>query len=127
VAGTTVMRLADADLLPFDFSDQAETIQTYVRGLQSYGVQQQNEIHERNLEIEEGAFTASADPKQKYVPPAKQDMPPHLNFAPLQNGADALTRAADEYRKALTQANAKSGAALSSTSISQVNRMLIDT
>ena len=89
VAGTTVMRLADADLLPFDFSDQADTVQTYVRGLQSYGVQQQNEIRERNLEIEEGAFTASADPKQKYVPPAKQDMPPHLNFAPLQNGADA--------------------------------------
>ncbi len=126
VAGTTVMRLADADLLPFDFSDQAETIQAYVRGLQSYGVQQQNEIRERNLEIDEGAFTASADPKQKYVPPAKQDMPPHLNFAPLQNGADALTRAAVEYAKALAQANAKGGAGLSSASISQVNRMLID-
>jgi N-acetylated-alpha-linked acidic dipeptidase len=127
VAGTTVMRLADADLLPFDFSDQAETIQTYVRGLQSYGVQQQSQISERNLEIEEGAFTASADPKQKYVPPAKQDMPPHLNFAPLQNSADALTHAAEEYRKALAQANAKGGASLSSASINQVNRMLIDT
>jgi len=113
--------------LPFDFSDQADTVQSYVRGLQNYGVQQQNEIRERNLEIEEGAFTASADPKQKYVPPAKQDIPPHLNFAPLQNGADALTRAANEYGKALAQANAKGGAALSSTSISQVNRMLIDT
>jgi N-acetylated-alpha-linked acidic dipeptidase len=126
VAGTTVMRLANADLLPFDFSDQAETIQTYVRGLQSYGVQQQSEIRERNLEIDEGAFTASADPKQKYVPPAKQEMPPHLNFAPLQNGADALSHAADEYRKALAQANAKSGAALSSGSMTQINRMLID-
>src|SRR5580700_8156922 len=127
VAGTTVMRLADADLLPFDFSDQSETIQTYVRGLQSYGVQQQNEIRERNLEIDEGAFSASADPKQKYVSSARQDMPPHLNFAPLQNSADALTHAAEEYRKALAQANAKGGAALSSASMSQVNRMLIDT
>jgi N-acetylated-alpha-linked acidic dipeptidase len=127
VAGTTVMRLADADLLPFDFSDQSETIQTYIRGLQSYGVQQQNEIRERNLEIDEGAFTAGADPKEKYVPPARQDMPPHLNFAPLQNSADALTRAAVEYGKALAQENAKGGAALSSASISEVNRMLIDT
>jgi N-acetylated-alpha-linked acidic dipeptidase len=126
VAGTTVMRLANADLLPFDFSDQAETVQTYVRGLQSYGVQQQNEIRERNLEIDEGAFTASADPKQKYVSPSKQEMPPHLNFAPLQNGADALSHAADEYRKALAGANAKSGAALSSASMTQINRMLID-
>jgi N-acetylated-alpha-linked acidic dipeptidase len=127
VAGTTVMRLADADLLPFDFFDQAETIQTYVRGLQSYGVQQQNEIRERNLEIDEGAFTASADPKEKYVPPAKQETPPHLNFAPLQNGADALTRAANQYQKALVQANAKGGAALAAASINDVNRMIIDT
>ena len=127
VAGTSIMRLADADLLPFDFSDQADTFQAYVRGLQSYGVQQQSEIRERNLEIEEGAFTASSDPKQKYVPPPKQEIPPHLNFAPLQNGADALTRAATEYGKALAQANAKGGAALGSTSIGQVNRMLIDT
>jgi N-acetylated-alpha-linked acidic dipeptidase len=127
VAGTSVIRLANADLLPFDFSDQADTIQTYVRGLQSYGVQQQNEIRERNQEIEEGAFTASVDPKQKYVPPAKQDVPPHLNFAPLQNSADALTRAANDYGRALAQANAKGGAALSSDSIRQVNRMLIET
>src|SRR5271170_4726451 len=126
VAGTTMMRLADADLLPFDFSNLADTVQTYVRGLQTFSTKQQDEIRERNLEIEEGAFTASADPKQTYVPPVKQEIPPHLNFAPLQNGADALTRSAEEYKKALARATENGGSALSSASIAEVNRMLID-
>jgi N-acetylated-alpha-linked acidic dipeptidase len=120
------MRLADADLLPFDFSNLADTVQTYVRGLQTFSTKQQDEIRERNLEIEEGAFAASADPKQTYVPPVKQEIPPHLNFAPLQNGADALTRSAEEYKKALAHATENGGAALSSASVSEVNRMLID-
>src|SRR6202030_1730294 len=120
------MRLADADLLPFDFSNLADTVQTYVRGLQTFSSKQQDAIRERNLEIDEGAFTASADPKQTYVSPVKQEIPPHLNFAPLQNGADALTRSADEYQKALAHATGSGGAALSSASIAEVNRMLIE-
>jgi N-acetylated-alpha-linked acidic dipeptidase len=126
VAGTTVMRLADANLLPFDFSDLADTVQTYVRGLQTFSTKQQGEIRERNLEIEEGAFTAGADPKETYVPPVKEEIPPHLNFAPLQNGADALTRSAEEYRKALAHATENGAAALGSASLVEINRLLID-
>jgi N-acetylated-alpha-linked acidic dipeptidase len=125
VAGTSVMRLADADLLPFDFSDLADTVQSYVRGLLTFSTKQQDEIRERNLEIDEGAFTASADPKQTYVSPVKQEIPPHLNFAPLQNSADALTRSADAYKKALAHATG-TGGALTSASIAEVNRLLIE-
>jgi N-acetylated-alpha-linked acidic dipeptidase len=120
------MRLADADLLPFDFSNLADTVQTYVRGLQTFATKQQDEIRERNQEIAEGAFTASADPKETYVPPAKEEIPPHLNFAPLQNSADALTRSAEEYSKAVAHASENGGAALASASIAEINRMLID-
>jgi N-acetylated-alpha-linked acidic dipeptidase len=126
MAGSTVMRLADADLLPFDFSDLADTVQTYVKGLQAFSSKQQDEIRERNLEIDEGAFAASADPKETYVPPAKEEMPPYLNFAPLQNSADALTHSADEYRKALAHATENGGAALASAAMTEINRMLID-
>jgi N-acetylated-alpha-linked acidic dipeptidase len=101
-------------------------VQTYVRGLQTFSAKQQDEIRERNLEIDEGAFTASADPKQTFVPPVKEPIPPHLNFAPLQNSADALSRSAEEYKKAVTHATEAGGTALSSASIVEVNRMLID-
>ncbi len=123
--GSMIMRLADADLLPFDFSDFADTVQTYVKGLQAFSTKMRDDIRERNLEIEEGVFTASADPKKAYFPPKKEDVPPYLDFSPLQNSADALSRSAGEYDKALTAAEANGGSALTSASIAEVNGLLI--
>src|SRR6185503_11779701 len=39
--------------------------------------------------------------------PPVEEMPPALNFAPLENAANALTKAADRYRKALDAARPK--------------------
>ena len=125
VAGTAVMRLVDADLLPFDFSDFADTIQTYVRGLQTFAAKQRDEIRERNREIDEGAFQASADPRETYISPKKEEVPPFLNFAPLQNSADALSRSAEQYQAALKKANENGGAALASASLRELNELLI--
>jgi N-acetylated-alpha-linked acidic dipeptidase len=125
-AGSTVMRLADADLLPFDFSDFADTIQTYLSGLQSFAAQQAEKIRERNREIEDGAFTASADPREIYVAPKKEAEPPHLNFAPLQNSADQLMRSAEEYKKAMARVMQDGGSMLASGTVVEVNRMLIE-
>jgi N-acetylated-alpha-linked acidic dipeptidase len=125
-AGSTVMRLADADLLPFDFSDFADTIQTYVSGLQSFAAQQAEKIRERNREIEDGVFTASADPRDTYVAPKAEPLPPHLNFAPLQNSADQLMRSAEEYKKALARAMQDGGSMLASGTVVEVNRLLIE-
>src|SRR6202043_4219654 len=68
--GTAMMRLADADLLPFDFGDFADTVQTYLKELKTLSQKMQDDISERNKEIEEGVFKATNDPKQPLVPPA---------------------------------------------------------
>jgi N-acetylated-alpha-linked acidic dipeptidase len=36
------------------------------------------------------------------VPPSKEPIPPYLNFAPLDNAADELTRASEAYEKAFS-------------------------
>ena len=100
-AGTTVMRLADSDLLPYEFTGLADTIHRYLDELQKLLKAKQDEVVERNKEIEEGVFTAIADPKKTSVPPPVEEVPPHLNFAPLQNASEALTRSAERYQKAL--------------------------
>ena len=100
-AGTAVMRLADADLLPYDFTGLADTIHRYLDELQKLLQTKQDEAIERNKEIEEGVFTAIADPKKTSVPPPAEEVPPHLNFAPLQNASDTLTHSAERYQKAL--------------------------
>ena len=99
--GTSVMRLADAELLPFDFVDFADTVDTYKKNLEKLLATRKDEIRERNQELEEGVFTATNDPRRPTIAPAKEEVPPHLNFAPLENAVDSLTRSAKRYQKAL--------------------------
>ena len=103
VAGTAVMRLADADLLPFEFKDFADTVHRYADELQKLLKNKQDEALERYQELEEGALAARADPKQPYVLPAREPIPPHINFAPLLNASDSLTRSASRYEQALAR------------------------
>jgi len=124
--GTAVMRLADAELLPFEFGNFADTAQTYLKELKALSAKAQEDIRERNREIEEGVFKATNDPKKPLIPPAVETVPPHLNFAPLENAVDVLTRSAAEYRKAMEETNANGGAALAAASITEVNKMLMD-
>jgi N-acetylated-alpha-linked acidic dipeptidase len=123
--GTAVMRMADADLLPFQFSDFADDVKTYVHEVEKFATQQREEIQERNLKIQEGVFEASAEPRETWVTPKREEPPPHLNFAPLDNSVEALTRSAAEYQKALDRVNANGGAALASASLKQVNELLV--
>jgi N-acetylated-alpha-linked acidic dipeptidase len=99
-AGTAMMRFADADLLPYDFTNFAETVNRYVDEVQKLWKTESDEIRERNKEIEEGLFSATADPRKTSVPPPVETQPPFLNFAPLENGLAALTHAAERYDKA---------------------------
>jgi N-acetylated-alpha-linked acidic dipeptidase len=124
--GTAVMRLADAELLPFEFGDFADTVQTYVKELKELSQKTQDEIRERNREIEEGVFKATDDPRQPLVAPAAETLPPHLNFAPLENASEEVTRSAAEYSKALEQASANGGARLASASLAEVNHLLME-
>ncbi|HEX2664367.1 MAG TPA: transferrin receptor-like dimerization domain-containing protein [Candidatus Acidoferrum sp.] len=121
---TAVMRLADADLLPFEFGDFADTVAMYLKELKALAQKSQDDIRERNREIEEGVFQATNDPRHPLTPPAVEAVPPHLDFAPLENAVDAVNRSAAEYHKAAEQLNAKGGAR--PASFAEVNKLLIE-
>jgi N-acetylated-alpha-linked acidic dipeptidase len=123
--GTAMMRMADADLLPFQFTDFADDVKMYVREVEKFANQQRDEIQERNQKIQEGVFEASTDPREPRVTPKKEEVPPHLNFAPLDNAVDALAKSAGEYQKVLEKVSGNGGAALAGASIKEVNEMLM--
>ena len=102
-AGQAVMRLADADVLPFAFSNLAETAQRYVTELQQLRDRRATEIAERDREIDENVFAATNDPRTPTHPPAKEARPPQLEFAPLLNAVDSLSRAAQHYERSYSQ------------------------
>ena len=103
-AGVAVLRLANADLLPFAFTNLAETIQTYIKDLQSLRDRRAEQIAERNRQIEEGLFKFTSDPRDPVTAPRRQRPAPQLNFAPLLNALDSLNRAASRYDRAYSQA-----------------------
>ncbi len=119
-AGTAVMRMAGADLLPYEFTNLADTARKYVGEIQKLLKDKQEEIRERNRQIEEGVFAATADPREKSAPPAAEPVPPFLGFAPLENGVEALARSAERYEKALAKA------ALGRASLQAANHKLIE-
>jgi len=116
--GTAVIRLADAGLLPFQFGDFSETVRTYIDELKKLDADQRSQIEEQNREIDEGVFAAAADPRKTAIAPPKSPVPPHLNFAPLENGLDALARSARNYDGARAKATA--------SNIQSVNAKLIE-
>ena len=124
-AGTAVMRLANADLLPYDFTALADTIHRYLDELQKLLQSKQDEITERNKEIEEGVFTAISDPKKISVPPPTEEVPPHLNFAPLQNASDTLAHSAERYQKALEKVTHNGALSLSPAALQALNQKLM--
>jgi N-acetylated-alpha-linked acidic dipeptidase len=125
--GTAIMRLADADVLPFEFTDQADTIKTYVKELQKLLKTEQDDVKEQNQELDEGVFTAISDPQKPTLPPARKDLPPFINFAPLENGAEALSRAAQQYDSTVKKIFNAGGANLAEASLHDLNEKLYKT
>jgi N-acetylated-alpha-linked acidic dipeptidase len=103
-AGISVLRLANADLLPFAFTNLAETVQGYVKELQSLRDKRADQIAERNRQIEEGVFRFTSDPRKPVTGPQRQNPAPQLNFAPLLNALDSLSHAAARYDRAYATA-----------------------
>ena len=129
--GTAVMRLADSDVLPFEFTGLANTVEKYAKELGDLLNRRRDEVRERNRQIEEGVFAAMLDPRHpQSSSPKAEPMPPALNFAPLDNAVTKLTDSARRYEKARAGAAniARNDAALRSLNarLRQAEPQLID-
>ena len=118
--GTAMLRAADAELLPFEFKNQSATFGRYVDELKKLAVSKREEAVDLNTQIDDGVFAATSDPQEKFVPPSVQDVPPFVNFAPLENALASLVKSAERYQKTMENSSGKNLASLQS-----VNHMLM--
>ena len=95
-SGRAVLRMADADVLPFEFNDFSDTVSKYVNEVSKLADDLREETSETNRLIREKVLLAAADPEQPFVQPEPKSEVPFLNFAPLQN---ALVKLQDSARK----------------------------
>ena len=123
--GTAAMRLADADLIPVDYSPQAEAISKYETELEKLLKEKQDEFTERNLELQEGVFKATNDPRRPTQPPPAETVPPYMNFSPMKNAIDTLKKSAEHYSKALSKWRDNGSPQLSAEKVELINADLI--
>ncbi len=98
VGGRLLLRLANADLLPFEFTRQAATVGRYVDEVEKLAETMRDETAAENRRIEAGAHRLAWDPRETWVLPAPEEPVPFLNFAPLRNAQARLAAAAERYR-----------------------------
>ena len=99
VCGHTVLRLANADTLPFEFTNFADTVNMYANEVIKLADTMRDETRSANEIIANGMLAAVQDPTQKFVMPIPKVPVPFLNFAPLQNAVARLTVSAKEFQK----------------------------
>ncbi|HET8772694.1 MAG TPA: transferrin receptor-like dimerization domain-containing protein, partial [Thermoanaerobaculia bacterium] len=95
--GRMMLRLANADFLPFETTSLARTAATYLDEVTKLAEKTRAEIAERNQMLRERTLELAADPTKPFLAPLAQEPAPFLEFAPLRNALERLQKAAAAY------------------------------
>ena len=122
--GRLVLRLAEADVLPMEFTKLADAIGTYADQVVKLADQMRTETDERNKLLDDKIYETFDDPTKTWVAPQRRDPVPYLNFAPLQNAVAALRKSAQAYDSAWSKG---AGPALPAATRAKLDAILMKT
>jgi N-acetylated-alpha-linked acidic dipeptidase len=100
-AGRTVLRLVNAEVLPFDFKSFQKTLTGYLTEVTALIENLRETTEVENQMVRERRYVLAADPTEKYIPLAAKDPVPYLNFSGLQNAIADLGKSAVAFSDAL--------------------------
>lgn len=118
-AGRITMRMANADVLPFNFNSFYKTVNDYVNEVQALLDNSRSQTEVENKMINEKLFVIANDPAKTYVPPSVKGLVPFLNFSNLENAMVQLKNASAEFQKLYGKATQ-----LSTDKVNQLNDIL---
>lgn len=84
-AGRITLRLANADVLPFEFGQWQETVSGYLDEVIKETEKMRGDIEKHNTMVDKNVFELAADPRKPFLKPKKKEPIPYLDFSPLQN------------------------------------------
>jgi N-acetylated-alpha-linked acidic dipeptidase len=99
-AGTLVMRAADADILPYDFTTMASTLKSYDGELKALVKSLQSEAQMRKQNLDMQLYRLTDDPRQSLHTPPLLVAPPAIDFSALENSIAALGKAGAHFNQA---------------------------
>jgi len=102
--GRATLRMADADLLPFDFRSLYKTVNGYVKDLMNKTDQLRETTAVENEVIKANSYGLANDPTEKLTaPPVKAEVP-YIDFSPLQNALAELEKSTNQLSDAWNKA-----------------------
>ncbi len=84
-AGRLTLRIANADILPFEFGQWHETVSSYLEELLSLIEKKRNEVEKHNVMVNKNYFKIASDPTKSYIAPEMKETVPYIDFSPIQN------------------------------------------
>ncbi len=100
VCGHAVLRLANADTLPFEFTNFADTVGQYVGEVTKLADTMRDDTKTMNQMISSGMWQAVQDPKDGLTSPKMKGDVPQIDFDPLKNALARLKESASFYQRA---------------------------
>jgi N-acetylated-alpha-linked acidic dipeptidase len=117
--GRLVLRTADADLLPLQFGDFADTVGDEVAELKKLLASEREKSTTVDRLLDQKAFALAADPTISSGPPDREGEVPPLDFAPLDTALARLKASAAAYDRV-----AAAGASLAPDQLAKANAVL---
>ncbi|PWT95674.1 MAG: folate hydrolase [Bacteroidetes bacterium] len=117
-AGHSAIRLANCEMLPFDFRTFFTTVKGYANDLISMSDQMRENTELENQIISDQQYKYAADPTEKIQAPSPKSEVPFLNFSNLQNSIEDLDKTTSSLSEAISKAKT------SSTKKDQINKSL---
>ena len=114
------MRLANAEILPFEFQHFTNRVAEYVDEVIKLADALRENTEKENKRITEGIYALAADPSKLFVVPEPKASVPYFNFAPLQNALDELQLQAQTFEEVSKTAS------ISETDKQALNQLLKD-
>ena len=121
--GRVVMRLADADVLPFEFTATADSVGRYVQEVIRLADDLRAQAEEEDRRVRDRVYEAVSGPGQAIGPPPARDAVPYIAFAALQNAAARLEKSA----RAFEAARRAAPAAIPRERAAEIDRILMAT
>jgi N-acetylated-alpha-linked acidic dipeptidase len=96
-AGRAILRLANANILPFDFTHFYKTTNGYVKEVTELLDNMRTSTEIENQMIRENRYEYASDPTKTFIQPKVKDPVPYLNFSDLLNSMAGLEKSASDY------------------------------
>jgi N-acetylated-alpha-linked acidic dipeptidase len=122
-AGRLVLRMANSDALPMQFTAFSTAITEYVAELHRLAEDKRRDAEELAKLLEENAFNLATDPTRRVGPPARGPDVPYFDFAPLDDVGVRLSRSARAYDELYSKVMAGT-ARLAAGQLSELNELL---